>query len=78
MNQSILFNDDLLFDKEHQAWSFTALISGQTVKVYFHSISLGRMSEIDTCTKYDLEEIVELWLDNNEPEGNEIHIKMNS
>ena len=76
MNQAILFNDDLVFDKEQDAWCFTALLSGQSVTVYFHSMQLKRLEDIDSCTKFDLEEIVELWLEKNEPEVNTIHIQM--
>ena len=76
MNQAILFNDDLAFDNEQDAWCFTALLSGQSVTIYFHSMQLKRLDEIDNCTKFDLEEIVELWLEKNEPEGNTIHIQM--
>ena len=76
MNQAILFNDDLFFDNEQDAWCFTALVSGQSVTVYFHSIQLKQIKELDSCTKFDLEEIVELWLEKNEPEGDTIHIKM--
>ncbi|TYK65823.1 hypothetical protein [Colwellia echini] len=76
MNQAILFNDDLTFDNEQDAWCFTALVSGQSIIVYFHSMQLKQLSEISSCTKFDLEEVVELWLEKNEPEGNEIHIEM--
>lgn len=76
MNQAILFNDDLTFDKAHDAWCFTALLSAQVITVYFHSMQLKRLEEIDSCTKFDLEEVVELWLEKNEPEGNAIHIEM--
>ena len=76
MNQAILFNDDLKFDKNHDAWSFTALLSGQSITIYFHSMQLKQLSEIDSCTKFDLEEVVELWLEKNEPEGDSIHIDM--
>jgi len=76
VNQAILFNDDLTFDKQQDAWCFTVLLSGQVITVYFHSMQLKQLSEIDTCTKFDLEEIVELWLEKNEPEGNTIHIEM--
>lgn len=78
MNQAILFNDDLTFNQEHQAWCFTGNAYGQIVTIYFHSFSLGRLNEIDGCTKFDLEEIAELWFEENEPEGNEIHIHMKS
>jgi hypothetical protein len=76
MNQAIIFNDDLSYDKKHNAWAFTGMISGQRMKIYFHSLSLSRLDTIDSCTKFDLEEIAELWLDKNEPEGEEIHINM--
>jgi hypothetical protein len=74
MNQAILFNDDLVFDKQEDSWSFTGLISGQKVAIYFHSMELKQLNEIDSCTKYDLEEITELWLEKNELDGNVIHI----
>lgn len=76
MNQSLLFNDDLEFNQQHDAWRFTALLSGQRITIYFHSIQLKLLGTIDRCTKYDLEEIVELWLEDNEPEGDSIHINM--
>lgn len=76
MNQAVLFNDDLIFDEQQDAWRFTALLSGQSITIYFHSLQLKLLGEIDQCTKFDLEEIVELWLDKNEPEGNKIHINM--
>lgn len=76
MNQAILFNDDLNFDEQQDAWCFTALLSGQRITIYFHSVELKRLGKIDSCTKYDLEEIVELWLEKNEPENEIIHINM--
>jgi len=76
MNQAILFNDDLAFDSEQDAWCFTCILEGQAITVYFHSVQLKRLGEIDACTKFDLEEIVELWLEKNEPEGSSIHIEM--
>jgi len=76
MNQAILFNDDLHFNAEHDAWSFTGQLSGQRITVYFHSIQLKQLVSIDNCTKYDLEEVTELWLEKNEPEGDEIHIEV--
>ena len=76
MNQAILFNDDLTFNEKEDAWSFTAQVSGQIITVYFHSMQLKQLGEIDQCTKFDLEEVAELWLEKNEPEGNEVHITM--
>lgn len=76
MNQSLLFNDDIEFDQQHDAWRCSALSSGQRITIYFHSMQLKQLDSIDSCTKYDLEEIVELWLEQNEPEGEVIHINM--
>lgn len=76
MNQAIIFNDDLKFDKKEGAWCFTGQLSGELIMLYFHSMQLKRLTELDSCTKFDLEEIVELWLEKNEPEGNVIHINM--
>ena len=76
MNQAILFNDDLAFDEQQDAWCFTALLSGQLITIYFHSMQLKLIGQIDSCTKFDLEEVVELWLEKNEPEGDIIHIDM--
>jgi len=77
VNQSILFNDDLSFDEQQQAWKFTGLMAGEQLTIFIHSYQLRQMTEIDQCTKFDLEEITELWLEKNEPESGEIHIKMN-
>lgn len=76
MNQAILFNDELTFDKEQDAWNLTAQMSGQLIHIYFHSLQLKNLSTIDNCTKYDLEEIAELWLEKNELDGDTIHIEM--
>ena len=76
MNQAILFNDDFSFDKQQSVWSFTALLSGQVVTIYVHSTKLKQLKCIDNETKFDIEEIVEQWLENNEYEKDEIHINM--
>jgi len=76
MNQAILFNDDLSFDKKEGAWCITAQVTGQAITIYFHSIQLKQLSIIDNCTKFDLEEVAELWFEKNELESNIIHIEM--
>jgi len=76
LNQAILFNDDLQFDEQQDAWCFTALLSGQLITIYFHSFQLKSLVTIDSCTKFDLEEIVELWFEKHELEGDDIHINM--
>jgi len=76
MNQAFLFNDDLSFNKEEDAWSITAQHCGQLITIFYHSYELKQLTTIDTCTKYDLEEVAELWLEKNDIEGNIIHINI--
>ena len=76
MNQKILFNDDLTFDQQKDAWRLTGQLSGELITIYYHSMQLKQLGEIDNCTKYDLEEVTELWLKKNDLESNEIHIQM--
>jgi hypothetical protein len=39
-------------------------------------MQLKKLTEIDNGTRFDLEEVTEIWLEENEPEGNEIHIEL--
>ncbi len=54
----------------------SGMVAGQLVTIYFHSYSLSKLDEISHCTRYDLEEIAEMWFEDNELESNEIHIKL--
>ena len=74
MNQALLFNDDLRFNDQEQAWCLTAQLSAQTITVYFHSMALKQLVAIDNSTKFDLEDSVELWLESHELEGHVIDI----
>ena len=76
MNQAILFNDDLRFDEKEDALCFTSQLSGQIITIYFHSMQLKQLGIIDNCTKFDLEEVAELWFEKNELESNIIHIEI--
>jgi len=76
LNQAILFNDDLSFNIKEDAWCVTAQVSGQKVTIYFHSKALNKLSIIDNCTQYDLEEFAELWLEKNEVDGDSINISI--
>lgn len=78
MNQTLLLNDDWFLNKAHGAWCCSAIASGQNITIYFHSLSLSQLAEIDNCTKFDLEEVAELWFERNEPEGDEVHIQINT
>ena len=48
MNQALLFNDDLHFDEQHDAWALTGQLSGQRVTIFFHSVQLKNIAKI--CT----------------------------
>jgi hypothetical protein len=74
MNQKILFNDDITFNKARSAWYFTGIVSGQIITIYFHSKRLNKLQAIEATTQFDLEESVELWLAENDLEGTEIVI----
>lgn len=76
MNQAILFNDDLIFDKQENAWRITAQMSGQRVCIYFHSEKLKQLQALDSCTQFDLEEIAEIWFETNELEDQAVHIQL--
>lgn len=76
MNQAILFNDDITFNKKENAWCLTAQTSGQRLTIYFHSLELKQLTVIDSNTMFDLEEIAENWLSNNDLDDNVIHITM--
>lgn len=66
MNQAILFNDDHTYVVEKQLWHFTGLLSGNQVSIFI-SHSDSTISQAD---KFDWEEKVEEWLEENEPDDN--------
>jgi hypothetical protein len=79
MNQAILFNDDLTFNKDQQMWSFSGLISGNKVTIFIITSAYSENSVIDNSTTFDWEEAVETWLEDNEPnERDEIHLHIHS
>lgn len=71
MNQAILFNDDHKYDTEKDCWVFTGLLSGQLITIYLSS----KTAELNQSNKFEWEERVEDWLEDNEPDQlNEIHL----
>ncbi|MCP4325870.1 MAG: hypothetical protein GY787_29360 [Alteromonadales bacterium] len=76
MNQAILFNDDLTFDKAHGAWRISAQYSGLLLFIYFHSEMLSQKSKLDSATKFDLEEQAESWLERNDITEQSIHLNI--
>ena len=68
MNQSILFNDDVVFDQSMNAWQFTGLISGELVKIIIQASVEPYQEQLPASKKLDWEMDVEEWLEDNEPE----------
>lgn len=78
MNQSLLFNDDLEFDDERHAWSFSCLIEGNLHKVVIDEQYHSRVLPVTEQIKFEWEERVENWLKNYEPVGIEIVLELNN
>lgn len=69
MNQAILFNDDHTYIIDKKLWHFTGLMSGNLINIYI----TGSTSTITQEDKFDWEEKIEDWLEDNEPDDhNEI------
>jgi hypothetical protein len=68
MNQSVIINDDYVYDKKLGAWKCTAVFSGNLITVFLYS-KVGE-NELDQSTKFDWEYIIEDWLEDNEPDDN--------
>lgn len=64
MNQQMIFNDDICFDDNLQGWVFTGLLAGERINILIKST---KHAELNNELKFDLEETVEEWLENNEP-----------
>jgi len=67
MNQQIIFNDDICFDDNQQGWVFTGLLSGERINILVQS---NKHTELNNELKFDLEELIEEWLEENEPPTN--------
>ena len=66
MNQATLFNDDHTYIKGKELWHFTGLMSGSLINIYIAS-SKPTISQAD---KFDWEENVADWIEDNEPDDN--------
>jgi hypothetical protein len=64
MNQQIIFNDDISFDNSEKGWVFTGLLSGERISIL---IKCKKRDELTDELKFNLEEIIEEWLEDNEP-----------
>lgn len=67
MNQQILFNDDLKYDTQQGSWVFTCLIAGERIKILIEQpLPANKIKPTDEM-KFDLEQLVEDWLEHDEP-----------
>ena len=72
MNQAILFNDDIYFDQAKNAWSFTCLLNGECIQILITGQNYPSDLQVTSAVKFDWEDAVEVWLENNEPEENQL------
>lgn len=72
MNQAIILNDDYTFNHIEELWYCTGMLSGEKVQIILNSSVLP--SELTQDIKFDWECVIEDWLADNEPEGNQIEI----
>ena len=76
MNQSIIFNNDISFDEERHAWTFTGLLGGDLITVVIDEKYHSRALPVTDEKKFDWEILVETWLEEFEPVGNEILLRL--
>ena len=70
MNQTILLNSDLTFDKDKSCWSLSGFYQTQGIMIYIVEARLPRDTHITTNVMFDLEADIEDWLEINEPDDN--------
>lgn len=68
MNQSLIINDDYIYNKDKLCWSCSAMLSGNLISIYI--VSKVAEDELDQSIKFDWECIIEEWLEENEPDIN--------
>ncbi len=68
MNQAILFNDDLHFSEQHNAWCFTGMHRGEQISVLIAERYHSAKQSISDTIKFDWEALAEDWLADDEPD----------
>jgi hypothetical protein len=64
VNQAILFNDDHSYIADIKTWKFTGLMSGVLITIHIKHAA----AEINQQQKFIWEDLVEDWLEDNEPD----------
>jgi len=72
MNQAIILNDDYTFNHKAQYWQCTGMLSGEKLNIII--MSSVQPNELTQSIKFDWECVIEDWLVDNEPEGNQIEV----
>ena len=72
MNQAILLNNDLTFNEQRQVWQLTGFYQSQTITIYIPLVRLAKDSDITQGIIFELEDEIENWLEDNEPDSNNI------
>ena len=72
MNQAILLNNDLTFNEQRQVWQLTGFYQSQTITIYIPLVRLAKDSDITQGIIFELEDEIENWLEDNEPDSNNV------
>lgn len=75
MNQSLLLNDDLKFNAIEQCWIITGFYNGLSLSCYISKKYLAENTNINEGTLFDIETLIEDWLNENDIENDIIYIE---
>ncbi len=64
MNQQILFNDDIYIDYRKQVCTFSGLLGGERISI---NVIMKEQVELNDDLRFNIENLVEEWLEENEP-----------
>lgn len=72
MNQAILLNDDFHYDGQQKAWCLTGLLNGEKITIMIAEAYLSANTRVNDNLIFEIEDTIESWLDNNEPDHNQV------
>lgn len=72
MNQAILLNDDLHFDLGKNYWLITGQLNGEIITIKIKECYLAANTPITESLIFDIEDNIERWLKQHEPEGQQV------
>ncbi|WP_111979742.1 hypothetical protein [Algibacillus agarilyticus] len=68
MNQAFIINDDLTYLVQERVWQVTGILSGQCLTFRVPIKKVNNESVLSQALKFDIECLIENWLDEHEPE----------